>query len=853
MAGNAEYVIDIAAELTGDETMAELDELTSELMGAGRGAEFFQQAIQRVSRDLEAASAAAASANADLAAGQSEYRALEVAANQAAKTVERLGLKGDAMSRQYLEAAKASANASEALGTHATKLAGLESAAASAAAREEKLADTMRGVTKISSHVDKSIAGQAEAYEKLGSGLGAIGGPVGSLGQTVIRPIQGFSKLSASIGEANAAAVVGVVGFGALAAAAVALTAALAVGALKVAEYAVSLADTRRNAELAVEALQVMQPELLGMTNTIADVSEETGMHADELNKLGGALLKAGKSADQMEDSLRAAAYAEVALGKGASSGYLTLVQAATDAQKAVDEAAAKSGGAVDKKLTAKLDEANKALGDFEQKAVVGLGGVVARQMQGLGAQSQRLESNLGDLFGGLDIDPVLKGMSKLVDLFDENSASGKAIKFIFESIFQPLIDGADEAATAVEAFVLGFLIGAMKLYLALRPAIKAVEEFFGLDGSELEIDFKTITQVGEALAPVLLAVAAVVGGVLLVAFLAIGAAIAAQVAVWYGVYKVVGLVIDIFGAFVSGIEAVASAIYDAFVGVITPIIDYFQGEIDLTEAATRIVMGIVDGFLGVAGAVLDAWIGIWQPIIDFVFGFASTVWNAVDSIFPGVTGAISGAAGSVVGAFQSLWAGVMNFFSSISLASVGTNIMMGLVSGVTGSIGAVVNAVAGAMRSAISAAKSVLGIHSPSSVFRDDIMGNVVEGAVVGAEDGASDVASAYETMLAVPPANDVLPDPAEQLKQAQLAGDTATIERLQGATSPADRGAPAAPDAGDGGGSGGAPILGDHNTFNFYGLPDAKGVLGAFDELLDAAIEGDAAKLGAARGKAA
>jgi hypothetical protein len=42
---------------------------------------------------------------------------------------------------------------------------------------------------------------------------------------------------------------------------------------------------------------------------------------------------------------------------------------------------------------------------------------------------------------------------------------------------------------------------------------------------------------------------------------------------------------------------------------------------------------------------------------------------------------------------------------------------------------------------------------------------------------------------------------------------------------------------------------------TFVFQGLPDAKGAIDAFQEMLDAAIEGDAAKLGAAaaRGKAA
>src|SRR5688572_7955124 len=250
MAGNAEYAINIAAELTGDETMSELDELTSELMGAGRGAEFFQQAIQRVSRDLEAAAAAAASANADLAAGQVEYRALEAAANQAAKTVERLGLRGDVMSRAYLEAAKASSDASAALGTHAEKLAGLESAAAGAAAREKELADTFRGVTKLSSHVDKSIADQAKEWRVLSGVLGDLPGPLGKVARSFAAGEAAEARFAGRFGEDAGMALKLGLGIAGVTAAAVALTAALAVGAVKVGLWAVSLADARRNAEL---------------------------------------------------------------------------------------------------------------------------------------------------------------------------------------------------------------------------------------------------------------------------------------------------------------------------------------------------------------------------------------------------------------------------------------------------------------------------------------------------------------------------------------------------------------------------------------------------------------------------
>ncbi|MEI9950632.1 MAG: hypothetical protein WDO74_17050 [Pseudomonadota bacterium] len=39
-----------------------------------------------------------------------------------------------------------------------------------------------------------------------------------------------------------------------------------------------------------------------------------------------------------------------------------------------------------------------------------------------------------------------------------------------------------EAAATAVEAFALGVLIGLVKLYIAAKPAIKAIGELFSFD-----------------------------------------------------------------------------------------------------------------------------------------------------------------------------------------------------------------------------------------------------------------------------------------------------------------------------------------------------------------------------------
>jgi hypothetical protein len=66
MAGNAEYVVEVAAHMTGDETLDELDRLSSELTTAGVNASEMQKTVQGVGRELRAGAGAGAPAAASL-------------------------------------------------------------------------------------------------------------------------------------------------------------------------------------------------------------------------------------------------------------------------------------------------------------------------------------------------------------------------------------------------------------------------------------------------------------------------------------------------------------------------------------------------------------------------------------------------------------------------------------------------------------------------------------------------------------------------------------------------------------------------------------------------------------------
>src|SRR5690606_25933143 len=94
---------------------------------------------------------------------------------------------------------------------------------------------------------------------------------------------------------------------------------------------------------------------------------------------------------------------------------------------------------------------------------------------------------------------------------FDENTAAGATMKFLFDTIFQPIINAATKAIPLVEAFFLGILIGALKIYIGLKPAINTLKDLFGFDDPATAETFDMVKKAGE--------VAAVVIGVLAVAF----------------------------------------------------------------------------------------------------------------------------------------------------------------------------------------------------------------------------------------------------------------------------------------------------------------------------------------------
>lgn len=196
----------------------------------------------------------------------------------------------------------------------------------------------------------------------------------------------------------------------------------------------------------------------------------------------------------------------------------------------------------------------------------------------------------------------------------------------------------------------------------------------------------------------------------------------------------------NIINAVFPYIQTVITTVMNIINGIITTVLAALQGNwsgvwTGIQNIAVRVWNGIqnnvtaaINAVSGVISAVMNAINNTWSGAWNAVKNFASNAWNGITNAVRNgvntVANTVSGIGGKIKGAFSN---------AGSWLVSAGNNIIQGLINGIKGAIGNAVAAVKGAASSIVDAAKSALGIHSPSRVFRDEVGRMIPAGLGVG------------------------------------------------------------------------------------------------------------------------
>lgn len=148
-----------------------------------------------------------------------------------------------------------------------------------------------------------------------------------------------------------------------------------------------------------------------------------------------------------------------------------------------------------------------------------------------------------------------------------------------------------------------------------------------------------------------------------------------------------------------------------------------------------NIIQFLGNGIKSMASAAATATKNVQTGIVNAIKNLPNTLSTLGKNAISGLGKAISSGISSVVGHARNVVTGIKTAFTSINWGSIGSNIIKGIANGIAGAVGGLVSAAINAAKSAFNAAKKALGIHSPSTLFRDMIGKNMALGMGIGFE----------------------------------------------------------------------------------------------------------------------
>lgn len=190
------------------------------------------------------------------------------------------------------------------------------------------------------------------------------------------------------------------------------------------------------------------------------------------------------------------------------------------------------------------------------------------------------------------------------------------------------------------------------------------------------------------------------------------------------------GLGASILQAIWNGFTSLVQAYWD-FVGSIFSWIINFVTSIDWLGLGVNILQSIWNGFVSIVQSYWDFVGNIFRTTVNFI---TSIDWKGVGmSIIRFIVNGLVALFTFVPNKVREIATSAKNKFTSINWGGIGSNIIHGIVNGVSGAARRLYDTIAGVAGNALKTAKKLLGIHSPSKVFENEVGLMIPKGTAVG------------------------------------------------------------------------------------------------------------------------
>jgi TP901 family phage tail tape measure protein len=184
-----------------------------------------------------------------------------------------------------------------------------------------------------------------------------------------------------------------------------------------------------------------------------------------------------------------------------------------------------------------------------------------------------------------------------------------------------------------------------------------------------------------------------------------------------------IALLIGMWNHFHSAITSVAKAVWNA-------LSSFFVGAWHVITSAAQVAWNLFKMF--VITPIKDIWSFI-QPVIHTVISFLSSAWHSILSGVQSDWGLIKH---YIIQPLVDAWNWLSGWIGKF--LDIGTNIVMGIIHGVESAASWLFDSLKNLAQGALNAAKSILGINSPSRLFADEVGKWIPHGIAAGVDQHA-------------------------------------------------------------------------------------------------------------------
>lgn len=204
---------------------------------------------------------------------------------------------------------------------------------------------------------------------------------------------------------------------------------------------------------------------------------------------------------------------------------------------------------------------------------------------------------------------------------------------------------------------------------------------------------------------------------------------------------------IDLIINFAQGIADGLPTLIEYVPSIISNIANIINDNLPkILAAGISIIVILVKGLIDSIPTIINNLPKIISAIVDTISAFN---WlNLGKQIITFLSNGIKSMVTNIASSSKNILQNIINVFKNFDFKSIGKNIVQGMINGIVNMAGTLIDSMKQLAFNALQAAKSALGIHSPSKAFEDEVGKMMDLGMANGVENNADKVSNAMKEL---------------------------------------------------------------------------------------------------------